>query len=159
MHSNKDTSPIFLGRLWLRMADAIVDWGGAKPSIIYDPKDNIIKVFIGSLGGWVRKEIITSSNEEDEDEEEEKKSETLVGVIQSCNQGATIDIELGHLGPSFYYWSDNGEYAQWLKEYSDSVCDVMVTSHHEYLRDDMDGSKREEYSLLEPCEVFTEEEE
>lgn len=34
----------------------------------------------------------------------------------------------------------------------------MVTSHHEYLRDDIDSSKREKYSLLEPCEVLTEEE-
>ena len=27
MHSNKDTFPLLLGRLWLRMSDAIVDWG------------------------------------------------------------------------------------------------------------------------------------
>src|SRR5450631_4242228 len=54
MHSNKDTFPILLGRPWLRMADAIVDWGGAKPSITYGPKDNRVKVSIGSLGGWVR---------------------------------------------------------------------------------------------------------
>ena len=46
MHSNKYTFPILLGRPWLRMADAIVDWGGAKPSITYDPKKNRVKVFI-----------------------------------------------------------------------------------------------------------------
>ena len=40
MHSNKDIFPIFLGRPWLRMADAIVNWRGAKPSITYGPKDN-----------------------------------------------------------------------------------------------------------------------
>ena len=40
MHSNKETFPILLGRPWLRMADAIVNWGGAKPSITYGPKDN-----------------------------------------------------------------------------------------------------------------------
>ena len=50
MHSNKDAFPILLGRTWLRMADAIVDWGGAKPSITYDPKENRVKVSIGSLG-------------------------------------------------------------------------------------------------------------
>ncbi len=33
----------------------------------------------------------------------------------------------------------------------------MVTSYHEYLREEMDSSKKEEYSLLEPCEVLTEE--
>ena len=30
MHSNKDTFPILLGRPWLRMSDAIVDWGGVE---------------------------------------------------------------------------------------------------------------------------------
>ena len=65
---------------------------------------------------------------------------------------------MGRLGPGFYHWSDNGNYAQWLKDYPDSVCDVMVTSHHEYLRDDVDSSKMEEYASLEPCEVLTEEE-
>ena len=35
----------------LRMADAIVDWGGAKLSIIYDLKNNRVKVSIGSLSG------------------------------------------------------------------------------------------------------------
>ena len=63
------------------MVDAIVNWGGAKPSITYDPKDNRVKVSIGSLGGWVRKDIVTSSDEEEGDKEEDKKSETLVGVV------------------------------------------------------------------------------
>ena len=30
MHSTKDTFPILLGRPWLRMADAVIDWGGRK---------------------------------------------------------------------------------------------------------------------------------
>ena len=38
MHSTKDTFPILLDRPWLRMANAIVDWGGVKPSITYGPK-------------------------------------------------------------------------------------------------------------------------
>ena len=53
-----------------------------------------------------------------------------------------MDTELGHLGLSFYHWSDTGKYAQWLREYPDSVCKVMVTSYHEYLKDDIDGSRR-----------------
>ena len=61
MHANKDVCPILLGRHWLRMANAIVDWGGIKPLITYGPKDNRIKVNIGSLGGWVRKEVEHSS--------------------------------------------------------------------------------------------------
>ena len=32
MHSNKDTFPILLGRPWLRMSDAIVNWGGGGGS-------------------------------------------------------------------------------------------------------------------------------
>ena len=51
MYSKNDTFPILLGRAWLRISDAIVDWGGAKPSITYKPKDNRVKVSIGSLGG------------------------------------------------------------------------------------------------------------
>ena len=34
----------------------------------------------------------------------------------------------------------------------------MVTSHHACLSDERLGSKREGYSLLEPCKVFTKEE-
>ena len=46
MHSNKDTFPIMLGRPWLRMSDAIVDWGRVKTSITYGPKDNRVQVSI-----------------------------------------------------------------------------------------------------------------
>ena len=38
------------------------------------------------------------------------------------------------------------------------VCDVMITSHHKCLRDDIDRSNIEEYALLEPYEVLTVEE-
>ena len=33
----------------------------------------------------------------------------------------------------------------------------MMMSHRDILRDDMSSSKRENYLLLEPCEVLTEE--
>jgi hypothetical protein len=36
--------------------------------------------------------------------------------------------------------------------------DVMVTSHHPCLNNERLNSKREEYFLLEPCEIFTEKE-
>jgi hypothetical protein len=83
VHSNKDTFPILLGRPWLRMLDAMADWGGVKPSIIYGPKNNRVKVSIGSLGGWVRKEITSSLKEEDNVKEEDKNGEALVGVVHS----------------------------------------------------------------------------
>ena len=50
MHSTKDTFSILLERPWLRMANAIVDWSGVKPSITYGLKGNKIKVSIGSWG-------------------------------------------------------------------------------------------------------------
>ena len=82
MHSTKNTFPILLGRPWLRMVNAMVDWGEVKPSITYGPKDNKIRVCIGSWGGWVRKEM-TSSSDEGEDNEEKKNEEELIGVVHS----------------------------------------------------------------------------
>lgn len=81
MHSHKDTFPILLGRPWLRMADATVDWGGAKPSITYGPKENRAKVPIGSIASLTAGEITTSSDEEEEKNKEEVKNEKLVGVV------------------------------------------------------------------------------
>ena len=57
MHDNKDAFPIFLEKPWLRMANAIVDWGGQRPSITYSPDDNRVKVSMGSLGGWIKEEV------------------------------------------------------------------------------------------------------
>ena len=51
MHSTKDTFLLLLGRPRLRMASAIVDWGGVKLSIIYGPEGNKNRVSIGSWGG------------------------------------------------------------------------------------------------------------
>jgi hypothetical protein len=50
MYYNKDAFTILLGRPWLRMSDAIIDWGEVKPSITYGHKDNRVKFSIGSLG-------------------------------------------------------------------------------------------------------------
>jgi hypothetical protein len=148
--SNKNTFPILLGRPWLRMSDAIVDWGGgAKPSITYGPKDNKIKVSIGSLGGWMKKEITSTSKEEENDKEGDKDDVALVGVVHSRGQKMTIDSRSCSLGHSIYHWSDNGEYSQWLRDYSESVYDIMVTSHHASLSDEKHSSKMIEYSLLE----------
>ena len=48
MHSSKDTFPLLLERPWLRMSNAIGDWGGVKPSISYGPEDNRVKIRIGT---------------------------------------------------------------------------------------------------------------
>ena len=91
MHSNKDIFFILLGRPWLRMSDAIVDWRGVKPSITYGPKDIRVKVSIRSLGGWVRKESTSSSEEDDDDKEGDKNGEALVGVVHSGGHRTIID--------------------------------------------------------------------
>ena len=90
MHSKKDTFLILLERPWLRMSDAIVDWKGSKPSITYSPRDNRVKVSIGSLGGWVRKEIASSSENESDDKKDDENDEALVGVVHSGGHGRIL---------------------------------------------------------------------
>ena len=158
MHSNKDIFSILLGRPWLRMSDAIVDWGGARPSITYGLKDNRDKVSIGSLGGWMRKEIASFSEDEGDDKEDDKIDEALVVVVHSGGHGRIIDSGSDGLGPCFYHYGNNGECAQCLREYPESEFDVMVTFHHACLSEDILSLNSEEYYLLEPCEVLTEEE-
>ena len=111
MHSNKNTFPILLGRPWLRMSDAIVNSGGVKPSITYGPKDNRVKVSIGSLGGWMMEEIASTSKDEGDDKEDDKNGEALVGVVHLGGHGFIINSKLGGLDPSIYHYGDNGEYA------------------------------------------------
>ena len=102
MHDNKDVFPILLGRPWLRMASVIVDWGGVKPSITYGPKDNRVKVSIGSLGGWIREEVDQSLEKEEEYKNEGKFDDNLVGVVQLDSEKSRIDSGSYFLGPSFY---------------------------------------------------------
>ena len=66
----------------------------------------------------------------------------------SVGHGKIIDSGSGFLGTSFYYRGDDGDYAQWLKKYPESKFDVMVTSHHVGLNDDILRSRSEEYFLL-----------
>ena len=112
MYSNNDTFLILLERPWLRMSDAIVDWGGSKPSITYGPKDNKVKVSIGSLGGWVRKEIASSSEDESDNKKDDENDEALVGVVHSGGHDRILDSGSGGLDPSFYHYGDGGEYVQ-----------------------------------------------
>ena len=86
------------------MLDAIVDWGGVKPSITYGPKDNRVKVSIGSLGGWLRKEIASSLEDEGDDKKDDENDEALVGVVHSGGHGKIIDSRLDYLGPSLNHY-------------------------------------------------------
>ena len=81
-----------------------------------------------------------------------------MGVVHSSRREAPPNTKLISLGLIFYHWSDDGEYANWLKEYPDSMCDVMVTSHHECLRVGSNNSGNVELALVEPSEILIEEE-
>ena len=151
MHDNKDASPILLGRPWLRMANVIVDWEGPKPSITYGPKDNRVKVSIGSLGGWIKEEVDQSLEGEEEYKNEDKFDHNLVEVVQLNSEKSRIGSGSAFLGPTFYNHEDDGEFAHWLRQYPEFIYDVMMTTHREILRDVMPSSKREDYLFLEPC--------
>ena len=84
------------------MSDAIVDWRGSKPSVTYGPKDNRVKVSIGSLGGWVTKKIASFSEDENDDKKVDENDEALVGAVHSGDYGRLVDSGSGGLGPSFY---------------------------------------------------------
>ena len=117
-----------------------------------------MKVSIGSLGDWVGQTIVLSSEDESDNKKDVKNDKELVGVVHSDGHEKVIDLASGFLGPSFYHCEDDGDYAKWLKEYLHSEFDVMVTSHHACLSDDILRSRSGDYSLLEPCEVLTKEE-
>ena len=97
-------------------------------------------------------------DDENDDKEDDKNDEALVGVVHSGGHGGFIDLALGFLGPSFYHYGDNGDYAQWLREYPELEFDVIVTSHHVCLSDERFCLRRGEYYLLEPYEALTEKE-
>ena len=110
MHNNKDNFPILLRKPWLRMANTIVDWGGIKASMTSGPKDNRVKVSIGSSSGWIREEVDQSS-EKEEYKDGEKFDDSLVGVVQLNSEKSRINSWLCFLGPSFYNQTDDGEFA------------------------------------------------
>ena len=155
MHDNKDAFPILLGRPWLRMANAVVDWGGQKPSITYGPEDNRVKVSIAPLSGWVREEIDPISDEEENGGSNDKFDDTFVGVVQINKEKAKMYSTSGFLRPSFYNQDVDGDFTHWLRQYPESISDVMMMTHSCILQDNV---SREDYLSLEPCEVLTEEE-
>ena len=86
----------------MTLVDAVVDWGGQKPSITYDPEGNRVKVFIASLSGWVREEIDPISDDEENGKSEQQFDDTLVGVVQLDSERAKMYSSSGFLGPRFY---------------------------------------------------------
>ena len=117
-----------------------------------------MNVSIGSLGSWVGQEIASSSKDLGDNKEDVKNDKELVGLVHSGGHRKVIASASEFLGLNFYHCEDDGNYAQWLKEYSESDFDVMVMSHHACLGDDIFRSKSKKYSLLEPREVLTKDE-
>jgi hypothetical protein len=83
MHSHKDSFPVLLGRPWLTMTNAIVNWGGAKSSITYGLMDNYTKMPLCPMGRLTVPESTTSSDEEEDEHDEAPKTEKWVGVVRS----------------------------------------------------------------------------
>ena len=153
MHDNNDAFPILLGRPWLKMANAVINWGGQKPSITYGPEDNRVKVSIAPLSGWIREDIDPISAEEDNGGSDEKFDDTLMGVVQLNKEKAKMYSTSGLLGPSLYNQDVDVDFTYWLRQYLESISDVMMMIHS-YIHQDV---SREDYLSLEPCEVLTEE--
>ena len=42
------------------------------------------------------------------------------GFGLTCGHGTIIELGSEGLGPSFYHYGDNGDYAQWLRDYPES---------------------------------------
>ena len=69
--------------------------GAVKPSITYDPKDNRVKVSIGSLGGWVRKDITSSLDEQANDKKNaivKRKLDTPIGADNEIHHHDTFNF-------------------------------------------------------------------
>ena len=120
------------------MASAIVDWGGVKPCITYGPEGNRSRVAIGSLGGWVRKKVISSSNEGEEDKEEKKNDEALVGAFHSEGYDKYDHCKVASMGPIFYMRDDPWELHHWMRQYAESICDTMAICHYPRLEEEME---------------------
>ena len=104
---------------------------------------------IGSLGSWVRHEIDPYAEEGEEDENEKNLEGILVGTVRRDSGVDSRESTSGSLGPSFYDREDNGEYAQWLREYPESICDVLMISQHITHEHDMGSPREMNCSLLE----------
>ena len=130
MHSTKDTFPMLLGKPWLRMTNAIVDWGGVKPSIPYGPEGNRSRVSIGSWGGWVRKELTSTSDEGEEDKKEKRDDEALVGAFHYEGYDRYDHCKVNTMGPGFYMKENQGEFHHWMRQYPESIFDTMTICHY-----------------------------
>lgn len=106
----------------------------------------------------MKKELYLPSEEEGENHVKDDIGEALVGVVHPEGRSTIMNSSSGGLGPRFYHYGDNGEYAQWVKKYPESEFDILATSHHPCLSDERLNSSSEDYLSLEPCEVLTEEE-
>ena len=92
------------------------------------------------------------------DKEEKKDDEALVGAFHSEGHESYDHCKVNTMRPGFYLKENQGEFHHWFRQYPESIFDTMTICHYSRLQDEMDSARLEAYSLLEPCEVLTEEE-
>ena len=139
----------------IRMANAVVDWGGAKPSITYGPMRNWAWVRRGSIDSvevegtpsfFIRRRRGKRWNR--------GKWETRGIHTVEQKEGHHQTWGLDNLGPSLYHWTYDGAYAKLLKKHLDSICDVMVILHVGHIGlERREGKRKKKSQLLEPCEI------
>jgi hypothetical protein len=133
MYSNKGSFPLLLGRPWLTAASAKVDWGGNKPHIVYGPSDNLTKVRIQPSRMDHNSESLHSSDDEMPIPltKQKTKKQVRFETPESSSKANRIDVNrraLGCMGPGFYDWQDDGQFAQWLVNHPYS--DVESSSYY-----------------------------
>ena len=92
------------------------------------------------------------------DKEGKGDDEALVGAFHWEGYDKYDHCKVAGMGPGFYMRDDQGVLQHWMRQYPESIFDTMIICHYPRLRDEMDSARMEAYSLLEPCEVHTEEE-
>ena len=123
MHSNKGSFPLLLGRPWLRLANAKVDWGGVKPHIIYGPPDNLTKVRIQPSIFNPTQDVVTSSEDKIPVTKKKIQKKVRFEVADSnvlAPGGEAKALPLTCLGPSFYDWEDDSQFTTWIAGHSTS---------------------------------------
>ena len=79
--------------------------------------------------------------------------EILVGTVRRDNVRTNMKPLSGSWGPSSYDSEDHGEHIRWLKEYPESICDVLTISQHITSTHDLSHPTEENSSVLGKGEV------
>ena len=126
MHTNKNSFSLLLGRPWLRASNAMVNWGGDKPHIIYGPEANPTRVYIQPCFPTMISKFESSSSDEDQIPRMTKKSIKGVKFASPEVQMKETPAPLTCLGPGLYEWEDDGEFTTWLADHPTSEPEALM---------------------------------